>query len=64
MAANVGNLDRNLRLVLGAGLLSLVFIGPQTLWGLLGLIPLVTGLARFCPMYRATGLSTCGGSRT
>ncbi|MBR2537286.1 MAG: DUF2892 domain-containing protein [Hyphomicrobium sp.] len=59
MACNVGTIDRTLRIVVGLGLLSLVFIGPQTLWGLAGLIPLMTGIAKFCPAYCAAGLSTC-----
>lgn len=56
---NVGTLDRILRIVLGAVLISLVFVGPQSLWGLVGLIPLVTGLFGHCPLYRLFGLSTC-----
>lgn len=63
MIANIGNWDRNLRIVLGLALLSLVFVGPQTPWGLLGVVPLVTGLARFCPVYRVAGVSTCGGRK-
>ncbi len=59
MACNVGTIDHTLRIVVGLGLLSLVVVGPQTLWGLVGLIPLLTGIARFCPAYRAAGLSTC-----
>ncbi|HEX2841254.1 DUF2892 domain-containing protein [Hyphomicrobium sp.] len=60
MNSNVGTWDRNLRILLGIGLLALVFVGPQTPWGLLGLIPLVTGLARVCPVYSVAGVSTCG----
>jgi hypothetical protein len=59
MTANVGNLDRLLRIVAGLALLSLVFVGPQTYWGLIGLIPLITGLVGFCPAYRLFGLSSC-----
>lgn len=59
MTANVGSLDRILRVVAGLALLSLVFIGPQTLWGLAGLVPLTTGLFRFCPAYTLLGISTC-----
>lgn len=59
MTSNVGTWDRTLRIALGLGLLSLVFIGPQTPWGLVGLIPLITGLSRFCPAYRVAGVSTC-----
>jgi hypothetical protein len=62
MKANIGSWDRALRIAFGFALLSLVFIGPKALWGLVGLIPLVTGLARFCPAYGITGVSTCGVS--
>jgi len=63
MTSNIGTWDRTLRIAVGLALLSLVFVGPQTIWGLLGLIPLVTGLARFCPAYRVAGVSTCGHSQ-
>ena len=52
-------IDRGVRVVLGLGLLSMVFVGPQTLWGLVGLVPLLTGLAGSCPLYRLFGMSTC-----
>ncbi|MDQ3263138.1 MAG: DUF2892 domain-containing protein [Myxococcota bacterium] len=61
---NEATWDRMLRIVLGVGLLALVFIGPKTWWGLLGLVPLLTGLIGRCPLYRAFGISTCGVSRT
>jgi len=59
MTSNIGIIDRNLRLLLGIALLSLFFVGPKTPWGLVGLIPLITGLARFCPVYRIAGISSC-----
>ncbi len=59
MKRNEGNLDRVLRVVLGLVLLSLVFVGPQTPWGWVGIIPLATGLVGFCPLYRILGLNTC-----
>ena len=59
MTRNEGTIDRVLRVILGLVLLSLVFIGPQTPWGWVGLVPLVTGLVGFCPLYRILGLSTC-----
>ena len=59
MTANVGQIDRILRVVLGIILLSLVVVGPKTLWGLVGLIPLLTGLVKFCPLYRIFGIRTC-----
>jgi cadmium resistance protein CadD (predicted permease) len=57
---NEGNIDRIARVVLGLVVLSLVFVGPQTMWGLLGLIPLVTGLVGMCPIYRIFGIDSCG----
>ena len=56
---NVGNADRILRLLLGAAILSLAFFGPQTPWGYLGLIPLLTGLVGRCPAYLPFGFSSC-----
>lgn len=63
MMLNEGTLDRVARVVFGVGLLSLTFVGPHTLWGLLGLLPLVTGVAGFCPLYRALGIHTKGARR-
>ena len=51
--------DRGLRVVLGLALLSLIVAGPHTLWGLVGLVPLATGLLGSCPIYRLLGISTC-----
>ena len=57
---NEGKIDRTLRVIAGAALISLVFVGPQTAWGWLGLVPLITGLIGNCPVYSMLGLSTCG----
>ncbi|MEZ4234228.1 MAG: DUF2892 domain-containing protein [Polyangiaceae bacterium] len=51
--------DRAVRVVLGLVLLSLVFVGPQATWGWIGVVPLLTGLAGHCPLYRLLGVSTC-----
>jgi hypothetical protein len=59
MICNVGGVDRLARAVLGAVLISLVFVGPQSLWGLIGVIPLATALLGWCPLYFPLGLSTC-----
>jgi ABC-type enterochelin transport system permease subunit len=56
---NVGNIDRILRLVAGLVLLSLIFIGPKTWWGLLGIVPLATAFMRTCPAYSILGVNTC-----
>lgn len=58
MTKNVGSADRLLRIVLGVVLLALVFVGPKTAWGWIGLIPLLTGLVNFCPLYSLLKLST------
>lgn len=47
---NIGPMEQFLRINLGVLLLLTVFMGPQTPWGLIGIIPLVTGLAQFCPI--------------
>lgn len=59
MKTNEATLDRALRVALGLALLALVFVGPHTPWGLLGLIPLATGVSGFCPLYRLVGIDTC-----
>ena len=58
LLANESRFDRGFRVLLGVALLALVFTGPKTWWGLLGLVPLMTGLVGFCPLYRLLGLST------
>lgn len=59
MIHNEGSIDRIIRVVVGLGLLSMTVIGPHTLFGLIGLVPLVTGLVGFCPLYRVLGVRTC-----
>jgi hypothetical protein len=59
MACNVGGIDRLLRAIVGVGLISLVFVGPQTAWGWLGIIPLATAIFGWCPPYALLGISTC-----
>lgn len=59
MKKNEGKVDRILRIVVGLGLLSLVFVGPQTVWGFVGLVPLFTGAFGFCPLYKVFGFNTC-----
>jgi hypothetical protein len=56
---NEGTADRVLRVTAGVVILALVFVGPQTPWGYLGLIPIATGLLGSCPLYTLLGMSTC-----
>lgn len=57
---NAGSIDRGLRALLGIGLIAIVFVGPQTPWGWLGIIPLATALMGWCPLYSLLGINTCG----
>lgn len=59
MPCNESTLDRALRVIVGLILIALVFVGPRTVWGWVGLIPLVTGLTGFCPLYRLVGINGC-----
>ena len=63
---NEHTVERALRVIVGIAVLSLYFVGPQTPWALLGIIPIVTGLVGSCPLYTIFGVSTCrlGGKRT
>ncbi len=61
MIANVGNIDRVLRIVVGLFLLSMLFWveGNARWWGLIGIVPLGTALIRWCPLYTVLGIRTC-----
>lgn len=59
MTPNIGSTDRLLRAIVGVGLVSLVFVGPQTPWGWIGLVPLATALVGWCPPYALLGINTC-----
>ena len=59
MPSNVGGLDRMLRIVAGLALIAAAAFGLIGAWGYIGVVPLATGLFRFCPAYRLIGLNTC-----
>ncbi|MFN7953744.1 MAG: DUF2892 domain-containing protein [bacterium] len=59
MPKNEHPIDRALRVLAGLALVSLVFVGPHTAFGWIGVIPLATGLVGSCPLYRIFGISTC-----
>ncbi len=59
MKLNVGGIDRVLRIVVGVVLITLAATGTVGWWGWLGVIPLLTGVVRFCPMYSVLGMNTC-----
>lgn len=56
---NEGTIDRVLRVIVGLALLAIVFVGPKTAWGWVGLVPLLTGLIGSCPVYTLLGIRTC-----
>lgn len=56
---NVGTFDQWLRLALGFVLLFLAGTGTVGAWGYIGIVPLVTGAVRFCPLYALLGIRTC-----
>ncbi len=55
---NMGTVDRAIRAVAGLFLISLALVGPQTLWGWIGLIPLATAVMGWCPAYCPLGINT------
>ena len=59
MTCNIGTVERIVRAVVGLVLISLVFVGPQTPWGWIGLLPLATAIVGWCPPYALLGMNTC-----
>ncbi|MGP0172956.1 YgaP family membrane protein [Pseudomonas sp. NCHU5208] len=59
MNANVGTLDRSLRIAVGLILIALSLAGVIGLWGWIGVVPLATGILRYCPIYPLLGINTC-----
>ena len=59
MHTNIGAIDRTIRIIVGLALIAMVFVGPQTPLGWVGIIPLVTALIGWCPAYTLLGIRTC-----
>lgn len=59
MQANVGTIDRTIRVLAGLGLIGAALFGAIGAWGWIGLVPLATGMFRFCPAYLPFGIRTC-----
>ena len=59
MKINVGNMDRALRIIVGIILITLAATGIFAPWGWIGIIPLVTGIIKSCPLYSILGMNTC-----
>jgi hypothetical protein len=59
MKANVGGVDRALRVIVGLALIAWVLFGNGPMWAWLGMLPLATGLFSFCGAYSLLGVNTC-----
>lgn len=59
MKFNVGSTDRALRIIVGLVLIGLAATGTVGIWGWIGVVPLLTGLFKFCPAYTLLGMNTC-----
>ncbi len=59
MFRNEGTIDRLLRVIVGLVLIAVVFVGPRSAWGWIGVVPLLTGLVGMCPIYSLLGINTC-----
>lgn len=59
MNVNVGTADRVLRIGAGVALIGLALAGVVGPWGYIGVVPLVTGLFKVCPLYSVLGIKTC-----
>lgn len=59
MKANVGGIDRILRIAAGLALIGLTVTGTIGMWGWLGVVPLATGAIGWCPPYAILGFNTC-----
>ncbi len=62
MTANMGTIDKWLRIVVGVALIALAIFGVIGWWGYIGIIPLATAVINFCPVYRLIGIDTRGKS--
>lgn len=59
MKVNVGNIDRILRIIVGIALIALAATQTVGVWGYIGVVPLLTGIFKFCPAYTLLRVSTC-----
>ncbi|WP_210397336.1 YgaP family membrane protein [Motiliproteus sediminis] len=59
MQQNIGTVDKALRILVGLALIAMVFVGPQTPWGWIGVAVILIALVGMCPLYKILGISTC-----
>jgi hypothetical protein len=63
MKKNIGRTERVVRVVAGFGILTLAFVGPESPWAYLGVLPLITGLVGWCPPYALLMKTATEGTR-
>lgn len=59
MEKNIGSIDKVLRVLVGLVLIALVFVGPQTVWGWIGVPFILIALFGWCPIYKVIGVNSC-----
>ncbi|WP_067866736.1 YgaP family membrane protein [Neptuniibacter marinus] len=59
MDRNIGNVDKAIRITIGLVLIALVFVGPQSPWGWIGVPVILIAVFGWCPLYKILGISTC-----
>ena len=59
MRKNVGGIDRGLRIVVGVALVLATVAGVLPVWGYIGVVPVLTGLIGWCPLYPVLGINSC-----
>lgn len=59
MEKNIGTVDKIIRVLIGLALIALVFVGPQTPWGWIGVPFILIALVGVCPIYKIIGVSSC-----
>lgn len=59
MDRNIGNVDKAIRITVGLVLIALVFVGPQSPWGWIGVPVILIAVFGWCPLYKILGISTC-----
>jgi len=59
MEKNIGTIDKVVRILVGLALIAMVFVGPQTPWGWIGVPVILIALVGWCPLYKLVGFSSC-----
>lgn len=59
MQQNIGTVDKAVRILVGLALIAMVFVGPQTPLGWIGVPVILIALVGMCPLYKILGVSTC-----